>query len=510
MNAVDSLRIDRVFLEKAAQRPDAVALVVDDRSWTRADVRRMAESAAAFLRERGVGPGDRVLAQYTTDARDLAVAVAASGLGATLIPVPTSLGGLELSHILRLAEPVVAIAHGAELPHGTTVPAGVAVVDVADVTDVTEGRGIEVPCLPVPTDHTAVIGVTSGSTGLPKGVMHTWSSLHYAASHAAAVVRVRDGEAICTPGASAGAPGYAFFTYLGLAHGATIVRASRWNADAVLDLMARHRVVWSMTVVSMVRMFVDAARKRPEPPDLSAMRAMCVGGSAIASSLVHEAKDVLGVDAIRMFGLSECLGFATMSPADPLELRAELDGYPYAGTEVHAFDDERRMLPPGEVGEAGVRGPSLMQGYLGDTDPDSRMAPGGYFLTGDWIRMTDDGHVKVVGRKKDLIIRGGYNIDPSEIENLVRARADVLEASVFGLPDERLGEIVCLCVVPQPGAAPGLDEIVDDLRARGLSTQKLPQVYATRDAFPLSPDGKVLKEVIRREVQAERETEAAR
>ncbi len=161
------------------------------------------------------------------------------------------------------------------------------------------------------------------------------------------------------------------------------------------------------------------------------------------------------------------------------------------------------------MGEAGVRGPSLMQGYLGDADPTSRMADGGYFLTGDWIRVLPDGHVQVVGRKKDLIIRGGYNIDPSEIEHLVRRRDDVLDCAVFGLPDERLGEIVCLSVVPQPGAAPSAEVVLAELRELGLSTQKLPQVFDIRDEFPLSPDGKVLKQEIREQVLATRTVGAA-
>ena len=261
MQHLDSIRLDRIFLDRALSRPDAIAVVVGDRSWTREQLHTMARQATARLAEAGVAAGDRVLAQYTTDAEDLAIAVAVSGLGATLIPAPTSLGGLELTHIIGLAAAKVVVSHG-DLPRGTVVPAGVRVVDIAQVV---AGEGDDLGCALIGPDHTAVIGVTSGSTGLPKGVMHTWPSIHYAATHAADVVRIRDGEAICTPGASAGAPGYASFTYLGLAHGATIVRAEKWNADVVLDLMEKHRVVWSMTVVTMMHMFVDAARKRSTP-----------------------------------------------------------------------------------------------------------------------------------------------------------------------------------------------------------------------------------------------------
>jgi acyl-CoA synthetase (AMP-forming)/AMP-acid ligase II len=502
MNRLDTIRLDRVFVEKAAADPDARALVVDDEAWTRGEILTMARRATAALTAAGVRPGDRVLAQYTTDAADLAVAVAVSGLGCTFIPVPTSLGALELSHIIGLAGPSLCLAKGASLPKGTQVPQGTALLTSDEA--VSGAAEADIACEPIPLDHTAVIGVTSGSTGLPKGVMHTWDAVHYAAAHAAAVVRIRDGESICTPGASAGAPGFTFFTYLGLSHGATIVRASAWNPDRVLDLMARNKCVWSMTVVTMIHMFIDAARKRSDRPDLSHMRGMCVGGSAIKPELIREAREVLGVEALRMFGLSEAMGFATMSPQDPVELRDELDGFPYAGTEIVALDEDRSPLPHGEVGEAGVRGPSVMQGYLGDTEPESRFAPGGYFLTGDWVRIDDSGFIKVVGRKKDLIIRGGYNIDPVEIETLVRRRDDVVDAAVFGLPDDRLGEIVAVAVVPQPGHVLTLDDITTRLRAEGLSPQKAPQALALLDEFPLSPDGKVLKEKLKASMQTER------
>lgn len=491
------VRLDQLFAERLAADPDAPALVVGDRTWTRRDVADRAGSAARALHGWGVRPGDTVLTQYATDVEDLAVAVAAAALGATLVPVPTSMGGHELGQILELTRPRVALAHDAGLPAATTVPGGVRVERRADVVSGPTGP---LPREPWAPGATAVIGCTAGSTGTPKGVMHGWDSLAYAAAQAADLVRLREGEAICTPGASAGAPGYAFFTYLGLTRGCPIVRAPKWDPDVLLDLMETHRCVWSMTVTTMLHMFIEAARARARRPDLSALRAVCVGGAAIKPELIRGAREVLGVEALRMFGLSECLGHAAMRPTDPESDRDTLDGYPWPGTDLRAFDDDGRPVGPGEVGEAGVRGPSLMQGYLGDESPESRLAPGGYFLTGDRIRIRPDGFVQVVGRKKDMIIRGGYNIDPVELEQLIRAYPPVLDVAVIGLPDERLGETTCAVVVPRPGQVVTLDEVRDHLRQHGLSTQKLPQHLALREVFPLSPDGKVLKQVLRKEL----------
>jgi len=183
------------------------------------------------------------------------------------------------------------------------------------------------------------------------------------------------------------------------------------------------------------------------------------------------------------------------------DVRDLCDGRSGPGAEIALFDDERRQLPPGEAGEIGMRGPSLFLGYLGDSEGKARlMTPDGYFLSGDMGRILPNGHVKVVGRKKDMINRGGYKIDPSEVEELIGKHPAVAKVAVVGYPDRLYGERACAVVEPRAGQAFSFADLTGFLLAQGLSKEKLPERLELREALPLSPDGKILKAKVKAEI----------
>jgi acyl-CoA synthetase len=321
----------------------------------------------------------------------------------------------------------------------------------------------------------------------------------------ASLVALRPGEPICVTGAGAGAPGFTFFTYLGLTAGCPIVTAERWSPQRVLELMERERCVWSTMVPTMLYMMLEARAADPTIPKPRAMRGVSVGGAFMSEELIQRCRQELGLEVLRVYAMAECMMACHMRLSDAEGDRDALDGWTGPGAEVAVFaPDGASHLPPGEVGELGLKGPSLFEGYLGDpASKPTRSTPDGFFLSGDLGRITADGFVKVVGRKKDMIIRGGFNIDPVEVEELIRRHPDVRDVAVVGVPDEKYGERACAALLVHEGNDMTLGELVTFLLDFGLSKDKLPEQLVCLTDMPRSPDGKILKAQLRESLVAD-------
>jgi acyl-CoA synthetase len=481
--------------------PSATALVVGDERWTRAELADLADRVAGVLVELGAEPGDMVASQYDTTAPDLAVALAAARLGCTFLPIPLRLGPREFSYAAELADPLLVVLRDVEmatqlsLPNRTTVCSSV---------DVVAGPAAAPPFAEEPAGHVPVIGFTSGSTGRPKGVMHRWPQMAWVAQFLADLVDLRPGDPICVAGAGAGVPGFTFYTYFGLAHGAPIVQAEKWDPRRVLQLMAREACVWTTMVPTMMYMLLEARQHDPSLPRPASMRGVSMGGAFMSEDLIRRARTELGLEVLRVYAMAECMMACQMRLSDPEAARDSVDGWPGPGAEVAAFaDDGVRHVPSEQIGELGLRGPSLFEGYLGDEETKAqRMTPDGFFLSGDMGRITSEGFVKVVGRKKDMIIRGGFNIDPVEVEELIRGLDGVLDVAVIGYPDDRFGERACAVLVVRTGVEYDVQQVAQHLLGAGLSKEKLPERVMCTTDVPRSPDGKVLKAELRARVVA--------
>jgi acyl-CoA synthetase (AMP-forming)/AMP-acid ligase II len=479
--------------------PEWTALVVGDERWSRADIAGLAASAAGVLRELGAKPGDAVVAQYNTNAPDLAVALAAARMGCTFMPIPHRLGPYEFNYVLDLARPVLLALHHPEVANQLDLPSRTTVLASDDLV---AGTAVDVPFAAEPTGHIPVVGFTSGSTGRPKGVMHRWPSMSWVTHFLASLVSLQPGEPICVTGAGAGVPGFTFYSYFGLSFGSPIVAAERWDPRRVLELMARENCVWSTMVPTMLYMMLEAKQADPSIPNPTAMRAISMGGAFMSEDLICQAREVLGLEVLRVYAMAECMMACQMRLTDPIDKRNVLDGWTGPGAEVAVFDaDGVTHLGAGEVGELGLKGPSLFEGYLGDeATKRERSTPDGFFLSGDMGRMTDDGFVKVVGRKKDIIIRGGFNIDPVEVEELIRHHDAVRDVAVVGYPDEKFGERACAFVLVHEGVDLPLEELAPFLLEVGLSKDKLPERVICTTDLPRSPDGKILKAELRQQL----------
>jgi acyl-CoA synthetase len=487
------------FEAQALADPQALALVIDDKHWTRAQLAELAARATGLLVSAGIKPGDKIVAQYNTRAEDIAMALAAARLGGTFLPLPHGVGVREVNYILDRSQAAFFCHAGEAPPEGVVAPGTARISSAAAVLS---AEPVEAPAVQMGADHVSLIGVTSGSTGQPKGVMHSWSGVAWAAEHMRSFADVRNGEPILVTGAGAGAPGFTFFTYLGMAYGVPLVHAGHWNPAQVLKLAHTHQCVWSTMVPTMLQMLIDARPQVLGDARLEHMRAVTVGGAFMSQELIQRARDELGMEILRMYAMAECMSHSSMLLTDSQQQRDTLDGRPGPGAELAVFDDAGARLTDGEVGEVGMRGPSLLKGYLADPQGKSRlMSADGFFLSGDLGKITPEGFVKIVGRKKDMINRGGYKIDPSEVEELLKSHPAVSKVAVVGYPDSLYGERACAVVEPLADASLSFAELFEFLLAQGLSKAKIPERLECWDALPLSPDGKILKGKIRADIE---------
>jgi len=467
------------FDRLAQEDPAATAVIdCDDRIVTRAALRNTAIALADRLRAAGVAPGSRVLVAGHKRPGTLAIALAVSACEAALCPYSPKLSPVDRAGI------TTALGHAAEAE--ALADGRVAIVAA------TGERSAD------PRDRdTVLIGFTSGSTGVPKGVMHGAAALNYATRACAAIARLTADQAILGIVPLDSAPGFTFTAHFALSLGHPLVLVDPWDPVTAMARAVRHDCGWAIMVPTHLFTMVEAARTGAWAGRLP-LRAAAVGGSAMTVELIADADTLLGLKALRMFGMSECMGHCSTRPADSLVRRQRTDGTPFPGTEEEAFDAAGQALARGERGQAGVRGPSLFLGYAqGMGAGQERMTADGHYLTGDEIVRDDDGYVTVVGRIKDQIIRGGFNIDPAEVEAALLRHPAIAEAAVVGVPERKLGEQACaICRVRAGTPPPSFEALLAHLADAGVSRKKWPEHLLLVDAMAVGATGKLDKKAM--------------
>ncbi len=476
------------FHALAEADPQALAIVAADGSrWTRGEIHAVAVCALRALLAAGVRAHDRVMLQGRKSPHTLACALAVSAARAIICPYTPDLGAAERA-VLDERLNHVAIVSDSE---GEPIP-GVTGLRLSLRPRAALGT-------PDPRDaQAAMIGFTSGTTGVPKGVMHSAAAMNYTVQACRHVARLAPGDAILGLVPLGSAPGFTFTAHFSLALGHPLVMIDPWDALETLERMEAHQVRWGICVPTHLASLIEVARSGRWPgPKLSTV--IGVGGSSMTPELIDDARSLLGIRGLRMFGMSECMGHASTLPGDAPDRLRHSDGRSFPGTQDEAFDMQQRKLPRGERGQAGVRGPSLFLGYCrGLGDQEYRLTEDGYYLTGDEVVCDDDGYVKVVGRIKDQIIRGGYNIDPAEVEAALMRHPAIAQAAVVSVPEQRLGEQACaVCRVREGQAAPTLEVIKSHLSEIGLSKKKWPEHLLVIDELPCTATGKVDKKRLR-------------
>jgi len=478
--AWDDTRLWPQFDGLASADPDALAVVdCADQLWSRGTLHAIAHDIADRLRALEIGAGDRILVAAHKTAETLAAALAISAVGAVFCPFSPKLSAGDVA-VLE-----------ARLGHAARIDADAS-------GDLTIAGPTAMPRSSDPRNRaTALIGFTSGTTGVPKGVMHGPGALNYATRACATIAGLQPGDAILGIVPMDSAPGFTFTAHFALSLGYPLVLIDPWVPAAALARAERYRCGWAIAVPTHLFTMIEAVRLGEWSGTLP-LRAMAVGGSAMTPELIADADALLGLKVLRMFGMSECMGHSSNHPGHPLQRRQHFDGIPFPGTEEEAFDDELRMQPRGTRGQAGVRGPSLFLGYAdGLGAGQERMTPDGFYLTGDEIIRDQGGFVRVVGRIKDQIIRGGFNIDPAEIEAALLRHPAIAEVAVVAVPERKLGEQACAVCRVRPGAGEvDLPVLLDHLAGQGLSRKKWPEHLVLVDAMALTATGKIDKKAM--------------
>ncbi|MBD0743132.1 long-chain fatty acid--CoA ligase [Streptomyces sp. CBMA152] len=500
-----TLSVAAVLAESAARRTGHPAVVFGERSMSYGELWLRSRQYAAALRAHGITSGDRVALLLPNGFEFPLAYFGALALGAVVVPVNALLKAAEIEHVLTDSGAVALVCGTDLLTEGAPAAeaAGVRVFTAgpgqehdAPRLDVLAGRTAPIAgCVPMRPDDLAVVLYTSGTTGRPKGAMLTQLNLTMniqVGMESPFAFRPEDVLLGCLP------LFHTFGQICGMSTcfraGATMVLMDRFESARALDLMVRHTCTVLMGVPTMFLALLEAAAHDARRPPLD--RAFS-GGSALPVPILEEFQKTYDCLIYEGYGLTETSPVVAYNqPAWPC--KPGTVGRPVWGVEVGIARAETvgriELLPEGAVGEIVVRGHNVMAGYLGRPEETAEAIVDGWLRTGDLGVQDTDGYLSVVDRKKDMVVRGGYNVYPREVEEVLARHPAIAQVAVIGVPDAVRGEEVCAVVRTRDRTRPaGLDEEIVAWARQRLAAYKYPRRVEFVDAFPLGPSGKVLK-----------------
>lgn len=481
----------------ALTRPDGVAVVDDSgRRRTYAQLTADATTLAGRLQAEGVGAGDVVSVQLPNRYEAVIAAVAVAKLGAVINTLLPGYRQRELAHVFRTAAPaaiITPVSHrGIEFGPLVDDVRGSTGHSLFHATD--EGLDGAPPARvdhrdPPLADAVSEVIFTSGTEAEPKAVMHTEQTTNFSVRAAFADLGMTESDVVWMPSPVGHSTGFNYGLRMALYHGLTLVLQEQWDPSRAAELIVQEGCTYTLAATTFLKDLVDQGAALPS------MRLFGCGGAPVPPPLVDAAAE-LGIGVLRLYGSTEVLVGTWNRAEDPVDQRRNTDGRPMTGVSVEVRDDSGRRCPPGEVGEIFTRGPNTCVGFFRDEDRTGRTFSEGWVQSGDLAVMDAAGWLTVTSRKKEIIIRGGMNITPREVEDLLVGFPEVDRAAVVGLPDERLGERACACVVLVPGSTLDLPTVVGRLQDLGLATYKLPERLEVLPALPMTASGKVQKHEI--------------
>jgi len=503
-----SFNLAVILTETARSTPDHPVAVFDGGRLTYRELDQASDQVAAALTVAGIEPGDRVALQLPNIPQFLISYFGILKAGGVVVPLNVLLRAPEVAFSLSDSGARALItwegvlseaAKGAEAAGVDAIYA----VGHAAAAGALPFEGLLGDTAPLgemvtrqPTD-TAVIVYTSGTTGQPKGAELTHIQLYMNADIPGRLFHVQPDDVVVAVLPLFHVFGLSSIMDCCVRFGCTMSLIPRFTPAAVLTAIQRDRATIFEGVPTM---FTDLlAYPELGSYDLSSLRVAISGGASIPAPVLDAFEERLGLVILEGYGMSETAATMTFNPS-AAERRAYSVGKPIWGTQTQVWDDEGRPLPPGpeHVGEIVTRGLHVMKGYLHNPEATASAFTGDWLHTGDLGYFDQDGFLFIVSRKKELIIRGGYNVYPSEIENVLHAHPAVAEVAVLGLPDERLGEEVLAVIVRRPSADLLEHEIVAYCRER-MAAYKCPRVFRFRSELPKNTLGKVLKDELARD-----------
>ncbi|WP_298441700.1 long-chain fatty acid--CoA ligase [Gordonia sp. (in: high G+C Gram-positive bacteria)] len=491
------------WITRRAERTPAAPALIDSGDGTEityAELAARSARRAAALRARGVRRGDRVMIISLNSVAQLETIFAVARLGAITVPVNFRLSPAEIGYLISDAAPALllhddlfaALAAVSADEAAASSPA----VEVAHLDALDGPEEVFADEEPVGPDDVAMIMYTSGTTGKPKGAMLTHGNFEWNAINmitAGEGVTPKDRSLAVAPNFHIG--GLGLFVLSLLYAGGTVVVAPAFDPGQTLRLLAEYRV----TVHFMVPAMWAAMAKVPDfgDYDLSALRCLLCGGAPCPLPVIDFYQS-RGLTFMEGFGMTELAPTATVLESRYVRSHAGSVGRPVLHVDIRIVDDADHDVPVGEVGELLVAGPNVFAGYWGLPAVTAHEKRGGWFHTGDLARRDADGFVTLVDRKKDMIVTGGENVYPIEVEQVLFAHGDVDDVAVIGVPDETWGEAVTAIVTLREGASTSADDLIAHCRAR-IAAFKAPRRVEFVDVLPRNATGKLLKRALREE-----------
>lgn len=492
---------------------DNIALVDGDKRITYGEFERRTNQLAHGLLDLGLKPGDKIGIQSWNRSEIVEIEFACYKIGLVKIPINARLSVKEVEYIAKDAEPV-AIFVGPEhvdglhenLSNMTSLkhficmeegPAGTIAYESLLVKDKTDP-----PDLDFEEGHLAVITYSSGTTGEPKGITQSvgnkLAQLRKYAMLPGTMLKPTD---ICLHAAPiTHASGQLLLAMM--FHGGCNYILKRFDPNTILETVEREKVTLTFMVPTMINVMLDHPDVRKH--DLSSLRRIFYGGAPISKTRVEQALDVFGPVLIQGYGMSEMTSLTLLlKPEDHVDALKEEGhmkltscGRPYFDTEVKIVDDDGKELPAGEIGEITMRGPDMMVGYFKKEEMTAETIYDGWLHSGDMAKRDEDGFIYIMDRKKDMIITGGWNVFPSEVEEALHSHPAVAEVCVVSEPDEKWGEAIKGVVVLKAGQSVSEEELIEHC-GQSIGSYKKPRSIDFETDLPKNPNGKILRRVVK-------------
>ncbi|MBW1996489.1 MAG: acyl--CoA ligase [Deltaproteobacteria bacterium] len=517
--------IDQILRRNAQEYPDREAIVDSKRRLTWSELDHVVDRVALGLIGRDIERDQALIAQIPSSTTSIILLLACHRAGILCCLAPLTFRQKEMAHLFKTLEAAAVLVPGryrnldfldmaknaasgpGHLRHflvtGEEAPLGGVPFRALEAATI-EGQAGEANFEKrafSPFEVSSIV-LSSGTTGMPKCIEHTGASSLAGGRGVVLRAKLTREDAVGNIAPLSGGPGlqnwWACFQI-----GAKMCLLERFTPQAALDLIQRERVTYLSAIpTQLVRILKECDLSKY---DLSSLRIVRTGAAALDASLGAEVEEKLGCKVLVAGGSQETYSFAQSGVNDTFEKRLKTLGRPFPGNEIKIGDEKGNPLPPGEIGELYVRGASASSGYYRDRDATlaawGALGRAGWYNTGDLAKIDEGGYLILVGRKKEIILRGGQNIYPREIEELLLSHPKVAQVVVIGIPDSVMGERACACVILPKGEKMELEEMANFLRDRGLAVHKLPERLEIFEKFPQLAEGqKVDKISLKRQV----------
>lgn len=504
--------------QTARAMPDKIA-VVDNHgaSYTYSALDHAASCLANWMLAKGIESGDRIAFQLPGWCEFTVIYLACLKIGAVSVPLLPSWREAELVWVLNKCQAKMFFAPtlfkqtrpvDLILPLQNQLPQLQQIVGVDKLAPATSSLSLSqiiadnTPLTTAITTHgdeLAAVLFTSGTEGLPKGVMLTHNNILASERAYCARLNLTWQDVFMMPAPLGHATGFLHGVTAPFLIGARSVLLDIFTPDACLALLEQQRCTCMLGATPFVYDLLNLLEK--QPADLSALRFFLCGGTTIPKKVARECQQ-RGIKLLSVYGSTESSPHAVVNLDDPLSRFMHTDGYAAAGVEIKVVDDARKTLPPGCEGEEASRGPNVFMGYFDEPELTARaLDEEGWYYSGDLCRMDEAGYIKITGRKKDIIIRGGENISSREVEDILLQHPKIHDACVVAMPDERLGERSCAYVVLKaPHHSLSLEEVVAFFSRKRVAKYKYPEHIVVIEKLPRTASGKIQKFLLRKDI----------